>query len=627
MRELRQQVIGQASASGSRLHPRNAFARWEPRDVEHTIPARFAEAVSRWPQRLALKSPAEQLTYAELGARCAALAKAIVGTVGRTEESVASMFDPGVPAVTAMLGVLAAGKVLVPLDPAFPRERLDYMMRDSGARLIVTNARHMSLSHSVADRTCRVLDVDSVTAAGDDFAGVTTSPGAPASINYTSGTTGQPKGVTQNHRNLLHTVMNYTNVFHFCAEDRLATFPGPAGVALAWFSLLGLLNGACYCPIDVKERSAASIASWLDEQRVTILSAMPPVYRLFLNGLLDGFRFAHVRLAGIGGDSVQANDFDLFRRYFTADCLFSPGLGLTEVGRVTYHLMDARSELVDGHVPIGYPAEGYAVTLQDDEGGEVEGEGVGEMVIRSEFLSPGYWRRPDLTRQTFLPDPRSSAARIYRTGDLVRRLGDGCLVHMGRKDLQVKVRGHRIELPEVEAALLALPDVAETVAVGHTGSDGEKRIVAYVVPRTRPAISSAELRRALAARLPPHMIPWRLVILDRLPLTVMGKVDRGALPPPVSTRPELASAYVAPRTATERALADIWADVLDLDRVGIDDAFLDLGGDSLSAMRVGSRINARFRVEMPQAIVFELATVAELAAEIDSALAGRRRAT
>ena len=601
--------------------PVNDFVRFEVRDLEQSIPHRFAQTVERWPQRLALRSVTLQMTYAELGAKCAGLTAAILDTVGSNEEPVASLFDQGTPAIAAMLGVLTAGKILVPLDPTFPRERLEYMSRDSGARLIVTDARHLSMAGSLCEGGCQVLDIDARRPrhVGTDPR-VRTTPDTLASIHYTSGSTGQPKGVTQNHRNLLHTVMNYTNVFHVCADDRIASFTSPAGVALVWISLVSLLNGASYYAVNVKEHAPPSLAKWLDEQGVTVLSAMPPVYRVVVNSLPDMFRFAHVRLVALGGDSLHANDVELFRRHFSENCLLSPGLGLTETGRVTYHLMDARSLLVDGHVPIGYPAEGMEVSLVDEDGRKASADGVGEMVIRSAFLSPGYWRRPDLSLRAFLPDPSGGLERVYYTGDLARQLADGCLVHMGRKDLQVKIRGHRVELPEVEAALLSLPGIVEAVVVGHADSQGEKRLVAYVVPAVRPAMSAVELRNALETRLPQHMIPWRFVTLDALPLTVMGKLDRGALPPPAPTRLGLTSSFAAPRTPTESALVNIWTEVFDLDEIGIHDTFLELGGDSLKAMHIASRINSLFEMEFPLSIVFEFATIAELAEELDAAL-------
>jgi amino acid adenylation domain-containing protein len=561
------------------------------------------------------------MTYAELGAKCAGLTAAILDALGDNEEPVASLFDQGTPAIATMLGVLTAGKILVPLDPAFPRERIEYMIRDTGARLIVTDARHLSMASSLCDAGFRILDIDAQQPrAIGTHPRVRITADTIASIHYTSGSTGQPKGVTQNHRNLLHTVMNYTNVFHVCADDRIASFTSPAGIALVWMSLVSLLNGASYYAVNVKEHAPLSLAEWLDEQGVTVLSAMPPVYRVVVNGLPAAFRFAHVRVVGLGGDSLHANDVELFRRHFSEDCLLSPGLGLTETGRVTYHLMDARSLLVDGHVPIGYPAEGMEVLLLDEDGRKASADGVGEIVIRSAFLSPGYWRRPDLSRRAFLPDPSGGLERVYYTGDLARQLPDGCLVHLGRKDLQVKIRGHRVELPEVEAALLSLPGIVEAVAVAHANSEGEKRVVAYVVQAARPAISASELRNALGTRLPQHMIPWRFVTLDALPLTVMGKVDRGALPPPAPTRLGLTSSFAAPRTPTESALVNIWTEVLDLDQVGIHDTFLELGGDSLKAMHIASRISTLFQIEFPLSIVFELATIAELADELDEAL-------
>lgn len=613
---------------GGRLRPVNEFVRFELRELEQSIPDRFAQQVARWPQRIAVKSATQQLSYAQLGAKCAHLAHTIVESLGCDEEPVALLFDQGVPMIAAMLGVLAAGKIWVPLDPAFPRERLAYMVRDSGARLILADARNLSMAHSLSESSRQILDVDGLAPDGvGKSLGVTTTPDTLASITYTSGSTGQPKGVTQNNRNLLHTVMNFTNRLHICADDRLTCFSSPAGVGFVWHSLISLLNGASYFSVNINEQSMPSIAKWLDEQKVTVLSAMPPVYRLFLKSLPAEHRFTHFRMVSVGGDSVQTNDVELFRRHFPRGCLLSPGMGLTEVGRLSQHLMDARTPLVDDLVPIGHPMDGMEVLLLDEVGRDVGTNRTGEIVIRSAFLSPGYWRQPNLTRRVFLADPSGGPKRLYFTGDLGRRLADGCLVHMGRKDLQVKIRGHRVELSEVETALLSLPGITEAVALGYEDTEGEKSIVAYVVPAARPTMSIAELREALGTRLPQHMIPSKFVTLDALPLTVMGKVDRGALHFPGTTRPRVTSPFIAPRNPTENALVNIWAEVLGLDQVGIDDKFLELGGDSLGAMRIISRVNSQFQTELPQNFLFEFETIAELAVALDVVLQSRGRSS
>jgi acyl carrier protein len=245
--------------------------------------------------------------------------------------------------------------------------------------------------------------------------------------------------------------------------------------------------------------------------------------------------------------------------------------------------------------------------LLGDNGQEVGFNQVGEIAIKSRYLSPCYWHQPDLTRAKFLPDPNGGEERTFLSGDLGFMLADGCLYHVGRRDFQVKIRGNRIEFGEVETALLALDAIKDAVVIA-TDRAGDKRLAAYIVPANKPPPSVAALRRALGEKLPDHMIPSAFVLLDAMPLTPNGKIDRRALPKPGKARPELQVAYEAPRTPLEEVLAGIWANVIGLDRVGIHDNFFELGGDSLLAIRVVSRVLKQFRLEIPLQSLFQSPT-------------------
>jgi hypothetical protein len=256
------------------------------------------------------------------------------------------------------------------------------------------------------------------------------------------------------------------------------------------------------------------------------------------------------------------------------------------------------------------------ILLLGDDGNEVEPNQIGEIAVRSRYLCPGYWRKPDLTRAAFLSDAESGEERTYRTGDLGLMLEDGCLFHMGRKDFQVKLRGHRIEVAEIEAALLSAGNIKEALVTLRDDGPGDQRLVAYLVPAGRPAPTVALLRRALSEKLPGYMVPSAFVIMDALPLLPNGKVDRRALPIPGRARPDLVNPFVAPRTSVEEVLASIWAEVLGLDQVGVHDNFLELGGDSLLAGRVISRVISRLRVEVRLRSLLDSPTVADMAVVI-----------
>jgi hypothetical protein len=278
--------------------------------------------------------------------------------------------------------------------------------------------------------------------------------------------------------------------------------------------------------------------------------------------------------------------------------------------------MDKETKIPADIVPVGYPVEDMEILLLDDDGKVVGFNQSGEIAIRSPYLALGYWQEPDLSGAAFQSDPEGGTLRIYRTGDLGFMGPDGCLTHLGRKDFQVKVRGYRIEVGDIETALLALDMIREAIVMAGEDSRGEKRLVAYVVPTGEPAPAISALRRALSGKLPDYMIPSAFVFLDALPLTPNGKVDRHALPAPAPARPQLDTPYVAPRTPIEQVLARIWAEVLGLDQVGIHDNFLDLGGNSLLAGQVISRVIRSFQVELPVRSLFESPTVADMAVVI-----------
>ena len=455
----------------------------------------------------------------------------------------------------------------------------------------------------------------------DENLGLFISPDIPAYIIYTSGSTGEPKGIIRNHRNLLHNVMRNTKVLHVSQHDRwtLLRSCGTAGAVNDIFSVL--LNGGTLYPFDIKDEGLSHLAAWLIREEITIYSSVATVFRHFVSTLTKE-QFPKLRLVYLGGEPVYKSDVELYKKRFAHDCLFVNRLGTSETGTVRYYFVDKKTLITGSVVPIGYPAEDMEIILLDDVGREIGFNQVGEIAVKSRYLSPGYWRRPDLTKAAFLPDPEGVDKRIYLTGDLGCMLPDGCLEHLGRKDFQVQIRGYRIEAAEIESALLSLDTVKEAIVVAQQESiSGDKRLVAYLVPARQPAPTISELRRFLSEKLPDYMIPSVFVKLDALPLTPNGKVDRKALPVPDSSRPELGTPFVAPRSPTEEKLAQIWAEVLSLDQVGIQDNFFDLGGHSLLDTQVISRVINKFRVELPLISLFQSPTVADMTVVITENMA------
>jgi len=609
------------STKGCREQTNNAFVPFDKAEIEQSIPARFAVQVHRNADRLAVKTRNQALTYRQLDAATDRVAGAILAARGCGEERVGLLFERGASLVVATLAALKAGKVGVPMDPAIPPARARVLLEDAQAGFVLTDHPTCARARELTEGVCPLLDIEAVTPCAVASQPVSLSADNLAYIVYTSGSTGQPKGVMHTHRTLLHQAMVLANQYHMAAEDRLAFVASPATAYMTWCILTGILNGASLFPLDPQRESAIELFHWLVQEGITVLLGGRTIIRA-----LDGTpgqeapQFSALRLASFGGEAAYRRDVEACRRLFPG-ALVSIGLGATETGAIARYFLDGNTPISGHVVPVGYPADDKEIVLLGEDGAEVGGDAVGEIAVRSRYLSPGYWRRLDLTQAAFRPDPAGGPERVYRTGDLGRRLPDGGLLHLGRKDFQVKIRGFRVEVAEVEGALLSLPNVKEVTVVAREDRPGDRRLVAYLVPTSRPAPTVSFLRKALADALPDYMVPAAYVAVDTLPKTSGGKVDRRALPAPGRTRPDLDQLMVTPRTSVEATLCAIWREVLDLDEVGVHDAFLDLGGNSLAAGRIITRMAETFHVNLPLRALFETPTVTALAAAIADRLA------
>lgn len=604
----------QRSIRAKCVHPTGRFMRFREEDIEQSIPDRFHSCVCKYPDRLAVQSGNHVLTYHDLNRAANRVAQAVLALRGEGREPIALLFNHGVPFIAAILGVLKAGKFYVPMDPSYPRARLSYMLEDSQAPVVLTSNKDLTLARQLVQQDCQLTNIDELgSGISDEDTGLAISPDALAYVIYTSGSTAQPKGVVQPHRNVLHKIKMSTNDYHLCAEDRRTLLYSPSSSGSVWEIFGALLNGGSLHPFDVRDERIGNLANWLIREDITIYGSVPTLFRHFVSTLTGEERFPRLRLVNLGGEALTQRDVELYRQHFAADCVLVTTLAATETGTFRRYFIAKETTIIGSHVPAGYPVEDKEVLLLDDQGKRVGLDQIGEIVVKGRYLSPGYWRRPELTRATFVPDPEDGTRYLYRTGDLGRILPDGCLVYMGRADSQVKVRGNRVELAEIEMALLSLDSIKDAAIIQREDERGEPRLVAYLVPTGQRGPTVSALRRALAQTLPDHMVPSAFVTLDALPLTPAGKVDRRALPRPEPVRPELDNSFVAPRTPVEKGVSDIWSDVLALDQVGIHDHFLELGGHSLLATQIISRVIRTFQVELPVRALFDSPTVAEMA--------------
>jgi amino acid adenylation domain-containing protein len=598
------------------FHPSGSFIEFKKEDVEQSIPDRFEQVVCRYPERIAVKMENHVLTYSELNAAANRVGRAILKQQGDQAEPVGLLFEKGAPLMVSMLGVLKAGKFFVLLDPSFPKARITAVLESSQVGLMIFDRQNISLAKELGGSVSQITEFESIDPGiPTEELRLTIEPKTLALIVHTSGSTGDPKGVVHNHRNILHDIMLRTNAYHICAEDRLSLLASGTSSAIN-NTFLALLNGAALLPFDTRKEGATRLASWLSEESISVCWISSPLFRNLSAALTGNERFPDLRLIRLASDTVYKTDVDIYKKYFSPNCFLANGIAPTETGLLRTYVMDSEAEITRGDVPLGYALEDKHLLLLDETGKEVGFNEVGEIAVRSSYLSQGYWREPDLTERKFIPDPKDREERIYLTGDLGLMLPDGCLIYKGRKDFRVKVRGYGVEIIEVEGALRAHPAIKEAVVTTRQDKFGAT-LVAYFTACSQPYPSVSGLRSFLTERLPEYMVPSVFVMLDGMPQTPNGKIDRSALPVPDHFRPELDSRFVAPRTAVELQLAKIWAEVLEVNQVGIHDNFFDLGGDSLSATRILSRVQTFLNFDFPPNTLFEKSTIAALAESIE----------
>ena len=579
-----------------------------------SIPARFRDSVRRHADRLAVRAQGRELSYAELETEANGIARAILDARGSREEPIAVLMDKTVRLVATFLGVLAAGKAVVPLNPSYPAPLLARICATSGATMLVTDTAQRPLASA--------LDLADVTLFDVDTEGPRPTPVAPAvevlpttlaTILYTSGSTGEPKGVAQDHRGTLHNAVNLIAQPRITGEDRLALVMAAGTVGTMRDMLAALLTGASIHLFDLRAGGVPALADWLREERVTYLNLVVTLFRHLVAAVPPGATFPAIRVMRSGSEPLTPTDLEAFRRHFPPHCVLFGGFSTTETGTATRLLIRADAPVTDDRLSAGYPADDVEVLVLDEAGCPVAPGVVGEIAIRSRYLALGYWRRPELTARVFRPDPDGGDARIYLTGDLGRVRADGCLEVVGRRDARVKIHGANVDPTDVELNLYELPGVRQVAVVLRERTPGDPRLVAYVAVGDGPAPTAAAMRRHLRARLPDHMIPAAFVTLPALPPSLSGKVDRRALPEPDWSR---SVPFVAPRSPLEQLLADMWGEILQTSPVGVDDGFVELGGDSLLALGLVAAIRDRLQLDVAPAVLLEAGTVAEMAVAV-----------
>lgn len=557
------------------VHDATAGSLWNGR----TIWQLFEEAAGAHATLVAVDDGAASVTYADLRARADRVAAAVAGECSGHGRHVALLAEPSADAVAAMLGTMKAGHAYVPLDAGDPAERLRTLLDDSDAEVLLVDRANLERAAALGGPRRQVLSLDALPCQPGALGPAPSDADAIAYLSYTSGSTGQPKGVLQTHRARVHATWHYGRFHGIGPGDRNALLFSLSFSASSVVLYGALLNGATLCLPHLQRRGVAALASWLDNERITMAHSVPSVWRTLLSQPVPVGGLRSLRTFDLGGESVFAHEIAAWRARFGTHTRLTTRLAATEVSLIT------ESEIgdvtgVSGPIPVGRAAPGVHLAIVRDDGQAADAGEPGEIIVHTPYASPGYWRQPELTASRFSEDPVRRGWRIYRGGDRGRLDEHGHITVLGRADAVVRVRGYSVHLAEVEAALRRVDGVTQAAVIA-VGTDGDPtastRLVAFVT-----GADAAGVRAALTSVLPGYAVPSEVHRAEALPMTASGKLDAAALTRTYRTLASRRAASVPGLIGHERAVAELVARILALPDVGRDADFFELGGDSMT---------------------------------------------
>ncbi len=579
----------------------------------------FEQQVDQTPNQIALRVGDAALSYVELNAQANQFARYLIKKGLRKGQIVGINADRSPEMITAMLGVLKAGGIYLPLDPDYPLDRLEYMLKDSGAQLLVTKAAFKNQPQSDAAKVFLDREWEQVLNESADNLNQPITPNDDAYVIYTSGSTGVPKGVEVQHGPLSNHCLDMKDYYGLTPDDNVLQFAALNFDASIEQILPPLLSGATVCMRDNEIWNARQFAQKIQQYDLTVINPPTAYWNQLVRELAKNPELLpenRIRLVIVGGDVFFPDALQYWQQTNLKNATLLNAYGPTETV-ITASTFQVASDFRGMSIPIGRPRANREFYVIDRYGNPAPVGIPGELLIGGENLAKGYLHREDLTQKRFAANPLdASRGRAYRTGDRVRFLPDGNLEFLGRVDNQVKIRGFRIELGEIETVLNALEKIKQAAVKAFDLERGDKALVAYFQTEDGSELPPEEIRKQLQQHLPDYMIPSLFIQMEELPLSPSGKINRNALPRPDFSKVRTSAPFVAPRTESEEKLAQIVRDVLKIERVGVFDNFFELGGHSMMATQVVSRIQEEFGVSLPLRIFFEFPTIDGIATKL-----------
>lgn len=573
---------------------------------DQSIPERLAERIKLTPELIVFKDDRGEITYEQFNRASNRIARVLLDNYRGEKDTVGLLFGHTPSSIITIYGVLKAGKIYVPLDRDYPRSNLEYCIEDSQAKVIITDTNNHDLAQALSPDDGIVINIDDIDPlVSDGNLDLRIPCDAIAAIYYTSGSTGVSKGIIKKHNALL------SRPYGLGVGERQAHISSFAFAASITTVYGAVLNGVSIYFYPVKDMGISSLADWLNGNQITILYPPVSLFHQFVETLREEDFFPHLRLVQLAGQRVNVALVDRFRKHISHECLIKHFLASSEAGTSAALFITPEMVLEDEIMPMGYPVIGKKVLILDEDGNQLGPNQVGEIVVKGSRVSGGYWGEAAQGQTKFILDPGDGEEKMVFTGDMGLLRPDGLLEHRGRKDQMVKISGHRVEISLVEASLTKIEGIQEAVVTPREIDSGNKRLVAYVLSNDsfKPRVS--DLRKELAQDLPLLMVPTQFIFMDELPRNPSGKIDRSALPEPSQANIARETQYVAPRNNFESQLANIWARILGIQPIGVNDEFFTIGGDSLQAMRIFVEIERTIGKKLPLSLLFQASTVAQ----------------